>query len=191
MTRGRLGQPSSQRQGILCTIHRQETVDHRRRLAQVLLGLEALAASYSVEWPMHPRTQAKVAEFGLRIPNRLRILPPAPRSAFLYRLERARLVVTDSGGVQEEAAILGIPCLTVRRHTERPETVRAGLGLLSPPDAAAMVRGAEQLLALRAESIRPMPELYGDGTAGDKIARICADYLSGQSAKRSRSLFFL
>lgn len=177
VTRGRRRRPQAERRGVVVTLHRQETVDHCHRLAGVLRELAELCERYEVEWPVHPRTAARVREFGLHFPKELRILPPATRSGFLDRLERALFVVTDSGGVQEEAAILGVPCVTMRSHTERPETLRSGLGVLLAPGSGRMMAVVRRLLAAPG-SPRPRPELYGDGTAGEQIASACASWLA-------------
>ncbi len=170
--------PPAQRAGILVTIHRQETVDDPQRLAQVLAALAQLAETAPVEWPMHPRTRSKIAAYGLQIPAGVTVTEPIGHSEFLARLAGARVVVTDSGGAQEEAAILGTPCVCVRETTERPETLLAGVGLLAGCETAAIVAAVREIEADWAQFARPVPHLYGDGHAGELIAEACATFLA-------------
>jgi UDP-N-acetylglucosamine 2-epimerase (non-hydrolysing) len=170
--------PRSAREGVLVTIHRQETVDDPGRLGPVLEALRILGMSDYVEWPVHPRTRAKIAEHRLEIPGTVRCSEPIGHEEFLERLVRARLVITDSGGVQEEAAILGTPCVCVRQHTERPETIEAGVSLLSGVETASILDATNEILRDWERYARPVPHLYGDGRAGEKIASACADFLA-------------
>jgi UDP-N-acetylglucosamine 2-epimerase (non-hydrolysing) len=174
--------PDRERKGILVTVHRQETVDDRHKLGQVLAALERLGRDHAIEWPVHPRTRTKVAEAGLAFPSNIRVIDPIGHREFLARLATARLVVTDSGGVQEEAAILGTPCVTVRRHTERPETIEAGVGRLAHIETAEILEAVDEILGNWASFARPVPHVYGDGRAGEKIAEACADWLAEQDA---------
>src|SRR5262249_36762218 len=103
-------------------------------------------------------------------------------SEFLARLASARLVVTDSGGVQEEAAILGTPCVTVRNNTERPETIAEGVGLLAAIDRDAILAAVQHILGDWPRFARPVPHLYGDGRAGEKIAQVCVEWLQSRGA---------
>jgi UDP-N-acetylglucosamine 2-epimerase len=170
---------NGKRQGILVTIHRQETVDDPRRLGNVLAALDQISQTFAVEWPLHPRTHAKINEFRLRLPEKVQITEPLPYREFLDRLAQAKLVITDSGGAQEEAAILGTPCVTVRHCTERVETIEAGVGLLAGTETAAITHATNQILASWADYARPVPHLYGDGHAGEKIAQACIAWLKG------------
>ncbi len=171
--------PTTERAGILVTIHRQETVDDPDRLRQVLLAMSRLAEREHVEWPMHPRTLGKIITFGFDLPAGVTLREPIGHVEFLGRLARARMVVTDSGGVQEEAAILGTPCVCVRDHTERPETILAGVGLLAGCRAEDILRGVAEIDGRWEQFARPMPQLYGDGHAGDLIAEACANFVEG------------
>ena len=169
---------AAERAGILVTIHRQETVDERSRLASVLAALHTLGMSHTVEWPLHPRTKAKIAEHGLDVPPTVHISEPIGHTDFLDKLARARLVITDSGGVQEEAAILGTPCVCVRNHTERPETVEAGVSLMSGTSTSDIVDAAGEILRDWDHYAKAVPHLYGDGKAGEKIAAECEEFLA-------------
>jgi UDP-N-acetylglucosamine 2-epimerase (non-hydrolysing) len=171
-----------QREGVLVTLHRQETVDDPDKLAQVLAALDRLGREHPVLWPVHPRTVAKVAEAGLVFPACVEVGEPVGHSEFLGKLASARLVISDSGGVQEEAAILGTPCVTVRNNTERPETIAEGVGLLAGTDKAAILAAIDHILTDWDAFARPAPHLYGDGRAGEKIAHACAEWLAAQVA---------
>jgi UDP-N-acetylglucosamine 2-epimerase (non-hydrolysing) len=175
--------PAAAREGVLVTVHRQETVDDARELAEVFAAIERLARDHVVLWPLHPRTRAKALEAGLELPRDVAITEPLGHVEFLDQLSRARLVVTDSGGVQEEAAILGTPCVTVRRHTERVETIEAGVGQLARPHT--IVETAVAMLAAWPQYGRAVPELYGDGRAGDKIAHACGEWLAAAAQQRT------
>ncbi|HUJ59794.1 MAG TPA: UDP-N-acetylglucosamine 2-epimerase (non-hydrolyzing) [Kofleriaceae bacterium] len=166
------------RAGVLVTLHRQETVDDAEKLAQVLAALDQLGHQHDVIWPVHPRTVAKVREAGLAFPKTITICEPLGHGEFLAKLASVRLVVTDSGGVQEEAAILGTPCVTVRNNTERPETIAEGVGLLAEIDTAAILAAIAEIVRDWKTFARPAPHLYGDGRAGDKIAHACAEWLA-------------
>jgi UDP-N-acetylglucosamine 2-epimerase (non-hydrolysing) len=170
--------PPRAREGVLVTLHRQETVDDPVKFAAALGALGVLARHHLVEWPMHPRAQAKLAEHGLNMPPSVRTEAPLGHTEFLDRLVRAELVVTDSGGVQEEAAILGTPCVAVRACTERPETLTAGVGILAGVDKAGILSAAEEILRNWESYARPVPHLYGDGRAGEKIADACMSFLA-------------
>ena len=174
--------PDAERAGVLVTLHRQETVDDPEKLAAVLRALDEVGRAHAVVWPVHPRTVAKVAEAGLAFPASVQICEPVGHHEFLAKLAAARLVVTDSGGVQEEAAILGTPCVTVRNNTERPETIAEGVGLLASIDTAAILHAIASILADWKRFARPAPQLYGDGRAADKIAPACTEWLAAARA---------
>jgi UDP-N-acetylglucosamine 2-epimerase (non-hydrolysing) len=174
--------PDDARHGILVTLHRQETVDDPVKLGQVLAAFAKLGCNGHgrVTWPVHPRTVTKVAEAGLAFPSNVEVMEPLGHNEFLARLSSAKLVVTDSGGVQEESAILGTPCVTVRNHTERPETIAAGVGLLARIETTAILHAIDEILGNWESFARPAPHLYGDGRAGDKIAHACAEWLANR-----------
>jgi UDP-GlcNAc3NAcA epimerase len=153
---------------VLATAHRAGTVDDPRRLAalvDLLLGVEA-----PVVLPLHPRTRARLEEAGLldRLAAGTILRPPLGYLAFTSLLTRARAVLTDSGGVQKEAYLAGVPCVTLRDSTEWVETVDTGWNVLVDLDADA----ARAALARSAPDDRP--ELYGDGHAGGRVAAAMA-----------------
>lgn len=152
---------------ILLTLHRQENVDDPARLRAAFEGVARTAAELRapVLFPMHPRTAKQIARFHIRMPSCVCVLPPADFLEFLDLESRARLILTDSGGVQEEACILRVPCVTLRTTTERPETIAAGGNVLTGTDPAAILRGARRMLAVR----RTWKNPFGDGQAARRI----------------------
>ncbi len=153
---------------VLATAHRAGTVDDPARLArlvELLLGIDA-----PVVLPLHPRTRARLQATGLleRLQAGTIVLPPLGYLAFTSLLTRARAVLTDSGGVQKEAYLAGVPCLTLRPSTEWTETVQSGWNVLVDLDAAAAHA------ALQREPPPERPELYGDGHAADRVVAAMA-----------------
>jgi UDP-N-acetylglucosamine 2-epimerase (non-hydrolysing) len=173
-------QVPAERQGVLVTLHRQETVDDAEKLGQVLAALDRISREMPVLWPVHPRTVAKVAEAGLVFPPCIEVCEPLGHTEFLAKIASSKLVISDSGGVQEEAAILGTPVVTVRNNTERPETIAEGVGLLAGTDKTAILAAIDRILTEWDAFARPSPHLYGDGRAGEKIASACAEWLAAQ-----------
>ncbi len=118
---------------LLSTLHRQENVDDRARLTEIFKGLGLVSGEYGlpVVLPVHPRTRKMIEAFGLKMPENVRLAEPVGFLEFLEAESNARLVLTDSGGVQEECCILGVPCVTLRESTERPETIQVGANVLA------------------------------------------------------------
>jgi UDP-N-acetylglucosamine 2-epimerase (non-hydrolysing) len=134
---------------VLVTLHRQENVDDKERLKQLLEALSKIKGH--VLFPIHPRTKKRIGEFGLssfveNIQN-LTLIKPQNYLTFMKLLEEAKVVITDSGGVQEEAIIVGTPCVTARDTTEWPETVWAGGNYLAGPNAEMVTKFCNELLA--------------------------------------------
>jgi len=150
---------------VLATAHRPGNVDHPARLERLVGLLEAVPGP--VLLPLHPRTAARLATAGLyeRLAGSgVRVAPPLGYLDFTALLRHARAVLTDSGGVQKEAYLAGVPCVTLRSTTEWTETVEAGWNVLVDLDAGAALRA----LARRPPAERP--PLYGDGRAGERVA---------------------
>jgi len=156
---------------FLVTAHRAENVDVKSGLVGIINGLSLVRESCGIPviFPMHPRTQKMMNAFGIGSPG-ITIIPPVGYMEFLELEANAKLILTDSGGVQEEACILGIPCVTLRRNTERPETVDAGANVLAGTDAGAIVRAVKTMM----KASRTWKNPYGDGHAGERIAEFCA-----------------
>jgi UDP-N-acetylglucosamine 2-epimerase (non-hydrolysing) len=154
---------------FLVTAHRQENVDDARKISNIFKGLERIAAEYAmpVIYPMHPRTRKMMERFGLQA-GAVRCIDPLDYLSFLQLEKHAGLILTDSGGVQEEACILCVPCVTLRENTERPETVAAGANILVGTDPGTIAEGAR--IMMERECVWQNP--YGDGTAGKRIVDI-------------------
>jgi UDP-N-acetylglucosamine 2-epimerase (non-hydrolysing) len=155
---------------FLVTAHRAENVDVKERLEGILRGLSAVGHAYSlpVVFPMHPRTAKMVREFGLS-PDGITVTEPLRYLEFLQLESNACLVLTDSGGLQEESCILGVPCVTLRENTERPETVEVGANVLAGTGETEIVCCGEQMLSRTV----PWQNPFGDGTASEKILDLC------------------
>lgn len=165
------------------TLHRPGNVDAADTLGAIGAGLARLGESMPVIFPVHPRARARIAEFGLdglfTPEHGIRLLEPAGYLDFMNLVAHARVVLTDSGGIQEETTILGVPCLTMRDNTERPITIEQGTNRLVGNRTEAIVTGIEAVLADRAPDSRS-PELW-DGHAGQRIVAAIAQWWS-QSA---------
>ena len=149
----------------IVTMHRPSNVDDPARLMQLLNALERVAARLPVVFPMHPRTQQRIDPAWLAATQQ-KIVAPRNYIDFLRLMSCARLVLTDSGGIQEETTILGVPCLTLRENTERPVTITHGTNRLVGVDPEAIVEGAWQALESTPSAARP--EMW-DGKAGARI----------------------
>jgi UDP-N-acetylglucosamine 2-epimerase (non-hydrolysing) len=155
---------------VAATIHRPSNTDDPDRLRAVVDALDG--ASAPVVLPAHPRTRSVLDDVGYEPSGALRLVDPLDYLDFLKLLVNASVAVTDSGGIQEEASILEVPCLTVRPNTERPETVEAGVNELVEPSV--LGPRLETLLADEAEraAMTGHPDLYGDGRAADHIVDV-------------------
>jgi UDP-N-acetylglucosamine 2-epimerase (non-hydrolysing) len=158
------------RRFALATLHRPDLVDHDDRLAAVLDVLGDLAAEIPVVFPVHPRTRVRIAGLEARAPRDVRLLDPLSYLEFIALERAARLVVTDSGGVQEETSALGVPCLTYRTTTERPITVELGTNRLIGTDPQDLARAWREELA-RPGDFTPAEIPLWDGQAGPRAAR--------------------
>jgi UDP-N-acetylglucosamine 2-epimerase (non-hydrolysing) len=155
---------------ILATLHRQENVDSSERLRSILLGLEGTASVLGQEvlLPMHPRTKKNMASFGFAEPPGVRIIEPLGFLEFLQLESNASLALTDSGGVQEESCILGVPCVTLRDNTERPETVDVGANVVAGVESADIIRYAKKMSVKGATWECPL----GNGNTAQRIIEI-------------------
>ena len=156
---------------VLVTLHRPATVDDPALLREMMDALSALAADIPVVVPLHPRTRARLDPQWTGS-DQLKLLGPLGYLEFLDLERKARLVVTDSGGVQEETTYLGVPCITVRDNTERPITTTVGTNLVVGRDPRRMLSTARTILR---DGARPhqVPELW-DGRAAERIAEVLA-----------------
>ena len=159
------------RKYFLVTAHRQENVDNRARLKEILKGLEGVQKEFSlpVVFPVHPRTEKRIKEMGFGVDG-LNLTKPFGFLEFLQLESQAKLVLTDSGGVQEETCVLGVPCATMRYDTERPETLDVGSNILVGADAKKILEGVRSAATRK----RGWKNPYGDGIAGKMIVMVCA-----------------
>jgi UDP-N-acetylglucosamine 2-epimerase (non-hydrolysing) len=164
------------------TLHRPSNVDEPAQLRRLIGALGAVAQRLPLMWPVHPRVQAHVMELsafdGRMGGSRLRRVSPAGYLDFLQLMDGARMVLTDSGGIQEETTVLGVPCLTLRTTTERPVTVTEGTNrLVDPYDEAAILGAVDEVLSA------PMPAAVHpeqwDGHAAERIVSAIAEWVLG------------
>jgi len=159
---------------FIVTAHRQENVDVKERLKGILKGLELIHKEFSmpVVFPVHPRTQRRIKEFGFSLDG-VDVIDPLSFLEFLQLEANARLVLTDSGGVQEETCILGVPCVTLRDNTERPETLEVGSNVLVGTKPERISEGVRTMLNRENNWRNP----FGDGKTGERITRILQEVI--------------
>ena len=153
---------------VLCSP--AENVDDSARLRSILRGLEAVAGHFAVPivFPAHPRTVKMLKRFGLSLPRQVQVHAPAGFLDFLRLEAAARLILTDSGGVQEEACILRVPCVTLRTSTERPETAQVGANIVAGYRPKDILRAAQRMV----RKPRRWKNPFGDGKASERILRV-------------------
>jgi UDP-GlcNAc3NAcA epimerase len=163
----------------LATIHRPENTDNADRLGAIFQALgEISTREFPVVVPLHPRTKKTIAELGLTVPGNIRIVEPVSYLQMIVLEANAKAVLTDSGGIQKEAYMFAVPCVTLREETEWIETVESGWNVLTGADRAKIIEAVKQTDNLDRAKWKPF---YGDGHAGD---RIC-DIISGVPGNRS------
>jgi UDP-N-acetylglucosamine 2-epimerase (non-hydrolysing) len=155
----------------LVTLHRPANVDDSATLKRLLQSLLEVNRDLAVIFPAHPRTRQRISDFGLNA-DQLRVLDPLSYLDFLGLQSRATVVITDSGGIQEETTYLGVPCLTLRENTERPVTVTFGTNVLVGRDPDKLRSELSRVLAGQAKK-GTIPPLW-DGHAGERIAAVLA-----------------
>lgn len=164
---------------VLLTLHRPSNVDREDSLRRILNALEAISRRVPVVFPVHPRTRQRLAASDLKPLveklTRVRLLDPQPYCDFLHLQSKAKFVITDSGGVQEETTYLGVPCLTMRPNTERPVTIDHGTSILVGNQTEAIVQAANQILDGSAKRGR-VPDLW-DGQTASRIVSVLERYL--------------
>jgi len=158
----------------LVTLHRPSNVDEPKMLREIVEALNNVSERVPVIFPIHPRTLARIADFGLDLEKnqRLVLLEPVGYLEFLGLQRDAKVVITDSGGIQEETTFLGVPCLTVRNNTERPITVEVGTNQLIGHDMTRLQNEVARVLDGHAKR-GAVPPLW-DGRAGERVAEILA-----------------
>jgi UDP-N-acetylglucosamine 2-epimerase (non-hydrolysing) len=155
----------------LITIHRAGNVDTQSSLEQIINIFAELQTRfpYPLVWPIHPRTLNKINEFSIELPKNIIALPPLSYINFIHLQKNARLIFTDSGGIQEEACILEVPCITLRDNTERPETVDLGLNKLTGINQSKVFEAIEYFETQSLKWVNP----FGNGTSAIEILNHC------------------
>ena len=155
---------------LLVTAHRQENVDVKERLKGILGGLELVYRKFNLPiiYPIHPRTLKRIKEFGLKVSKGVELIEPLGFLEFLQLYANAKLVLTDSGGVQEETCILKVPCVTLRDNTERSETLEGRSNFLVGINQNTILEGVEKMISKQRNWNSP----FGDGKAGMKIVKV-------------------
>jgi len=151
----------------LLTAHRAENVDDPDRFRQLLESVATVATEHglSIVYPIHPRAEKRLSEFGITVPDSIQVVAPQDFLDFLLLEDEAQIVFTDSGGVQEESCILRTPCVTLRDNTERPETVEVGANRIVGVELEDVRQGVSEILEMDRDWNNP----FGDGTAADRI----------------------
>ncbi len=161
-------------QFVALTLHRPSNVDVRENFVEILKALDEIQKTITIVFPIHPRSQKRLQEFGLgaklKEMTQLKIVDPLGYLDFIKLLSEAKLVLTDSGGIQEETTVLGIPCLTMRENTERPVTVTQGTNIIVGGKAEVIVAESKKILAGILKQGR-RPDLW-DGKAAERIVKI-------------------
>jgi UDP-N-acetylglucosamine 2-epimerase (non-hydrolysing) len=169
------------RRYAVLTLHRPANVDTPERLVTLLERLAPITASMPVIFPIHPRTAKRLDEHGLRdAASRLRLVAPLGYLDFLALMDHAACVLTDSGGIQEETTVLGVPCFTIRDNTERPVTIERGTNTLVGADARDLAAAFADFAATGGKRGR-VPQLW-DGRAGERVAAVIAAALGSHDA---------
>ena len=167
------------RYGVV-TLHRPSNVDDGAMMARIGGALREIAEELPLVFPVHPRTRANLAAFGIDLGPNITLVGPQAYMAFLNLWKDAAVVLTDSGGLQEETTALGVPCITIRENTERPVTVDEGSNVLVGTDPARIVAEARKVLKGEGKQGR-RPHLW-DGKAAERIVAVLAAELSGTAA---------
>jgi UDP-N-acetylglucosamine 2-epimerase (non-hydrolysing) len=156
---------------FLATAHRQENVDVKARFEGIITGLERVASTFGlpVIYPIHPRSRKMMDRFGLKTTG-IKFIDPVDYLSFLQLESKAKLVLTDSGGVQEETCVLKVPCVTLRDNTERPETLDVGSNVLAGIEAENILAATTEMLDRTVNWENP----FGDGRAAERIVEILA-----------------
>ena len=173
---------------VAITLHRPSNVDNAETLSKVVAIIGEVAARMPVIWPIHPRTRANIEKFGLRDridARRIACLPPQGYLEMVGLMREAALVLTDSGGIQEETTALGIPCLTMRPNTERPITVDEGTNTLVGAEPEEVLAAVDDIIRTGGKRGR-VPE-YWDGNAAPRIAHHLAHWLPSLAGAGAKS----
>ncbi|MGE0278585.1 MAG: UDP-N-acetyl glucosamine 2-epimerase, partial [Nitrospiraceae bacterium] len=160
------------RYGVV-TLHRPSNVDHRETLVRIVGALQGVSERLPLIFAIHPRTRANLEKFGITLQGNFHVTQPLPYMEFLNLWKDAALVLTDSGGMQEETTALGVPCITLRENTERPVTVVQGTNVIVGTDAEKIRAVAARILDAHQTGNPARPDLW-DGQAASRIVEVIA-----------------
>ena len=158
---------------VLVTMHRPSNVDNEKSLKGLVDAINKISNTYDIIWPLHPRTAQKLKVFGIGIKRNIKCIPPAGYIDFMCLQQNAKLIITDSGGVQEESSYFNTPCLTVRENTERPVTCDFGTNKLIGID----YKNIESEIEKIDYSIKSTIDLW-DGNSSERIVKILKEKLN-------------
>ena len=165
------------------TLHRPSNVDNPNKLAEIIASFEVIEKEMKLVFPIHPRTRDNIKDSELqkqvKAMKKLLLIKPLGYLDFLCLMSKAAFVLTDSGGIQEETTILGIPCMTLRENTERPVTITEGTNRLVPLTAEGILKNYRELKDGHKEKSYGIPKLW-DGKAAQRIVQIIADESYGR-----------
>jgi len=154
----------------LLTLHRPSNVDDKERLRALIKVINKISKKIPILYPVHPRTRERILKWKIPVAPSVRISDPSPYIPFLGLMARARCVLTDSGGIQEETTVLNVPCLTLRENTERPVTIQRGTNRLVGIDPRKIEEGVDEILTGKWPTGKKPP--LWDGRAGSRIVDI-------------------
>jgi UDP-N-acetylglucosamine 2-epimerase (non-hydrolysing) len=166
------------------TLHRPANVDDHETLRNLFSVLAEVARELAVIFPAHPRTQARMREFGIESPAGVKVIDPLGYRDFLKLWSNSRMVLTDSGGLQEETTALGIPCLTLRENTERPITIKQGTNHLVGLDPQRIMTVVRRILRDEYANEAHIPELW-DGHAAERIVKTLLNFDHAATVEQS------
>lgn len=165
-------------QYAVVTLHRPSNVDSHAALVAIMTALNEISNRLLIIFPLHPRTKNRLTEWRIPCSEMIKFVEPLGYLDFLKLVSEARIVLTDSGGIQEETTVLGVPCVTLRKNTERPVTVTEGTNHLAGVEPRAIINIVSQILTSWKKPDR-MPE-HWDGKAGERIIEVLASGIMGR-----------
>lgn len=164
------------------TLHRAESVDHKDSLDSILSAVSSFDTT--VLFSVHPRTKARIAQFGIKIPRNMELVDPLPYFDSLKLVKDSRIVITDSGGLQKEAFWLHRPSLITRKTTEWDEIVRTGAALLVGTETKSIIRGYAKLMNLRPDAFEGFSPIFGKGDAAERAVSVVRRYVAALEVQR-------